>query len=48
MLTTFKEQDEVILLMHDTATKQTTVNMLERAIDFFLEKGYQFNTLDEK
>ena len=48
MLATFKGQDEVILLMHDSESKQSTVNMLERAIDFFLEKDYEFRTLDEK
>ena len=48
MVSTFKEQDEVILLMHDTDTKKTTLDMLERAIDFFLEKDYIFHTLDEK
>ena len=48
MLSTYKKQDEVILLMHDTATKQTTVDMLGRAIDFFLENGYEFRTLDER
>ena len=48
MLSTFKGQNEVILLMHDSDTKQTTLDMLDRAIDFFLEKDYVFKTLDEK
>ena len=48
MLSTFKNQDEVILLMHDTDAKQTSVNMLDMAINFFISKGYEFRTLDEK
>ena len=48
MLSTFKEQPEVILLMHDTDNKQTSVDMLGRAIAFYKEKGYEFHTLDEK
>ena len=48
MVSTFKNQDEVILLMHDTNTKQTSVNMLERAVAFFTANGYEFRTLDEK
>ncbi|MDR3120146.1 MAG: polysaccharide deacetylase, partial [Clostridiales bacterium] len=45
MLATFKGQDEVIVLMHDTDTKQTTLDMLDRAIRFFKEQGYEFRTL---
>ena len=48
MVSSYKGQDEVILLMHDSLSKQSTVNMLERTIDFFLDKGYEFRTLDEK
>ncbi|MCL2057437.1 MAG: polysaccharide deacetylase [Oscillospiraceae bacterium] len=48
MLSTYKDQYEVILLMHDSDTKQTTVDMLGRAIDFFIENDYEFFTLDEK
>lgn len=48
MTDTFKNQNEVIVLMHDSGSKQTTVDMLDRAIDFFLNTGYEFKTLDEK
>ena len=48
MVSTFKNQNEVILLIHDTDAKQTTVDMLERAIIFFKEQGYEFKTLDQK
>ena len=48
MVNSYKGQDEIILLMHDSLSKQSTVNMLERTIDFFLDKGYEFRTLDEK
>ena len=48
MVSTFKNQNEVILLIHDTDAKQTTVDMLERAILFFKEQGYEFKTLDQK
>ena len=48
MVSTYKGQDEVILLIHDTAGKETTVDMLEQAILFFKERGYAFKTMDEK
>jgi peptidoglycan/xylan/chitin deacetylase (PgdA/CDA1 family) len=48
MLSTYKNQDEVIMLTHDSDTKQSTIDMLGRAIDFFTENGYDFYTLDEK
>ena len=48
MLSTYKKQDEVILLIHDSDTKQTTLDMLGKAIDFFIGEGYGFRTLDEK
>jgi len=48
MVSSFKGQDEVILLMHDSWSKQSSVNMLGRAIDFFIDNGYEFRTLDEK
>ena len=48
MVSTFKNQDEVIVLMHDIDNKQTTIDMLDRAIQFFRDNGYEFHTLDEK
>ena len=48
MVESFKGQKEIILLMHDSGNKQASVDMLERAIDFFLENGYEFKTLDKR
>ena len=48
MVQTYRNQDEVVLLIHDTDAKQTTVDMLERAIIFFRTRFYEFKTIDEK
>jgi len=41
-------KDEVIILMHDTETKKTTLDMLPAAIDYCRERGYRFETLENK
>jgi peptidoglycan/xylan/chitin deacetylase (PgdA/CDA1 family) len=48
MVDTFQKQNEVIILMHDSASKQATADMLDRAISYFQNNGYEFKTLDEK
>lgn len=39
-------KNKVIILMHDAQTKQTTVDSLSRVIDYLLEEGYSFETLN--
>ncbi|MDR1440399.1 MAG: polysaccharide deacetylase family protein [Clostridiales bacterium] len=48
MVETYRGRDEVVLLVHDFNTRQTTVDMLGRAIEFFRERHYEFRTLDQK
>lgn len=40
-----KGVDNVVILMHDAATKQTTVDALPQIIDYLKEQGYTFKTL---
>lgn len=42
---TTKGIDNVIILMHDSATKQTTAEALPQMIDYLKEQGYTFRTL---
>lgn len=37
---------KAIVLMHDSNTKQVTVDALPEIIEYFLEEGYTFDTLD--
>lgn len=39
-------KNKVIILMHDAQTKQTTVNSLPYIIDYLIEEGYSFETLN--
>jgi peptidoglycan/xylan/chitin deacetylase (PgdA/CDA1 family) len=48
MVKTFTGNDDIVLLIHDLNTRQTTVDMLDRAIKFFKDRFYEFKTLDEK
>ncbi|WP_461613937.1 polysaccharide deacetylase family protein [Clostridium sp. Marseille-QA1073] len=40
------DKNKVIILMHDSGTKQTTVDSLPDIIDYLIEEGYSFETLD--
>lgn len=40
------EYKKAIVLMHDSNTKQTTVEALSTIIEYFIEEGYIFATLD--
>lgn len=42
---TFANQQTLVILMHDTDAKETTVKALPAIIEFLMEKGYQFATL---
>lgn len=42
---TTKGINNVVILMHDAATKQTTVDALPSIIDYLREEGYEFKTL---
>lgn len=40
-------QNPLIVLMHDAATKQTTVNALPEIIGYIREQGYEFSTMEK-
>lgn len=44
---TYRNQNNLIVLMHDTDAKSTTVESLGKSIDFLIEQGYEFGILDE-
>lgn len=44
---TVGNQKEVIILMHDTDAKATTVQSLQASIDFLKSKGYEFRKLPQ-
>lgn len=44
---TMGNQEHIVILMHDSGTKQTTARSLGRVIDHIKSKGYAFKTLDE-
>ncbi len=43
---TSKGKDEVIVLMHDLGTKQTTVSALPEIIEYLKSEGYEFRVLN--
>lgn len=43
---TTKNQKKLIVLMHDTDAKETTADALKDIIDYLIDKGYEFDTLD--
>ncbi|CAM3008921.1 polysaccharide deacetylase family protein [Hathewaya histolytica] len=44
---TMGSQKHIVVLMHDSGTKQTTVRSLEKVIEHIKSQGYKFKTLDE-
>ncbi len=44
---TYRKQDQVIILMHDTDEKTTTLEALPSIIEHLLLEGYSFRTLEE-
>lgn len=44
---TYRNQSNLIVLMHDTDVKTTTVESLSSIIDFLIEQGYEFGVIDE-
>ncbi|MBO3442400.1 polysaccharide deacetylase [Clostridium botulinum] len=42
-----KGKNHVVILMHDAATKSTTLEALPRVIEYLKSQGYSFATLDE-
>ena len=46
MSTAPNEYDNIVFLMHDSATKQTTVEALPRIIEHYKELGYSFEAID--
>lgn len=43
---TVGDKNKVIILMHDSETKQTTVDSLPQIIDYLIKEGYSFETLN--
>jgi len=43
---TIKKQKELIVLMHDTDTKKTTMESLPQIIDHLIKEGYEFRVLE--
>lgn len=41
-------ETNIVLLCHDSATKQTTLEALPTIIEFFQKKGYSFEAIDRK
>ena len=44
---TAKGKKEIIILMHDSDSKKTTVEALPEIIDYLIEEGYEFRVLDQ-
>jgi len=44
---TAKGKKEIIILMHDTDAKKTTVEALPEIIDYLIKEGYEFRALDQ-
>ena len=44
---TYRNQNNLIVLMHDTDVKTTTVESLSKIIEFLIEEGYEFGVIDE-
>jgi len=44
---TIKNQASVIILMHDANVKTTTVDALPDIIEYLINSGYEFKTLDD-
>ena len=40
------EYENIVMLMHDAETKQTTVEALPRVIEYYQERGYTFEAID--
>lgn len=43
---TYKNQSELIVLMHDTDAKTTTTESLGSIVEFLIEEGYEFGVID--
>lgn len=44
---TYKDEKDLIVLMHDTDPKTTTIESLRDIIDFLIGEGYEFSVIDE-
>lgn len=47
VITSSKDKEDVVILMHDAATKQTTVDALPKVIEYLMSQGYEFRRLDQ-
>lgn len=46
VIKTSKGKNELVILMHDSATKQATADSLGQVIDYLKSEGYRFDTLN--
>lgn len=46
VIQTSKGKNEIVILMHDAATKQTTADALDSVIKYLSSEGYKFDTLN--
>lgn len=44
---TTKDKEDVVILMHDSATKKVNIEVLPRILDYLISEGYAFSTLDK-
>lgn len=44
---TTKDKEDVVILMHDAASKKTTAEALPEIIEYLLDEGYTFKSLDK-
>lgn len=47
MIENLDGEDNVVVLMHDAAAKQATADALGSVIEYFMDQGYTFKTLDQ-
>lgn len=43
---TVGEQEDVVILLHDALSKKVTASSLSEMIEYLIDKGYEFDTLD--
>ncbi len=46
VVSTTKNKEDVVILMHDSATKKVNIEVLPRILDYLVSQGYTFKTLD--
>lgn len=47
VMETTENREDVVILMHDAATKQSTIDALANVIEYLMSQGYEFRRLDQ-